>query len=127
MGKSQKTKLARKRAKRKKIIIWVVSITAIVAIAVAVTLYIVNQQDSRRVYVSDDQTITLNDDGTFEAVLYHGLNISGTYTESTEGSVVIITYFHDGITATGSLSGNVLNIPDEWQDDHGHSYNFTLK
>jgi len=127
MGKSQKTKLARKRAKRKKIITWVVSITAIVAIAVAITLYVVNQQNSKRVYVSDDQTITLNNDGTFEAVLYHGVNISGTYTESTEGSAVIITYNYDGITAIGSINGNVLNIPDEWQDDHGHGSYFTLK
>jgi len=127
MGKSQKTKLARKKAKRKKIITWVVSITAIVAIAVAVTLFIVNDQNSKRVYVSGDQTVTLKDDGTFKAVLYHDLSISGTYTESTDEGIVVVTYYYDGITANGSLSGNVLIVPDEWQDDHGHSYSFTLK
>jgi len=128
MGKSQKTKLARKKAKRKKIIIWVISITAVLAISAALILYFVNRENnSDRVYVSGDQTVTLNDDGTFKAELYHGVNISGTYTESTEGGVVIITYLHDGIVTTGTISGNTLIIPEEWEDDHGHGYNFTLK
>ena len=126
MGKSKKTKEAIRKAKRKKIITIIICTVVAVLIIAAAVFFILRQSDNR-VYVSDSNTIVLSSKGTFEARLYHGKSITGTYTESDENTVTVITFTHDGVTSTGMLAGNSLTIPDEWGDDHGHTYDFTLK
>jgi len=127
MGKSKKTKEAIKRAKRKKIITITACITVAAVIIAAVVFFVLDYQNNHRVYASGDSTVTLSGNGNFRATLYHGERIAGTYTESDENGVTVITFTHDGETSTGWLTGNSLTIPDEWDDDHGHGSNYTLK
>jgi len=127
MGKSKKTKEAIKRAKRKKIIMIAACITVAAVIVAAVIFFVLDYQNNHRVYASGDSTVTLSSNGNFRTKLYHGERITGTYTESDENGVTVITFTHDGKTSTGMLLGNNLTIPDEWDDDHGHGSNFTLR
>ena len=132
MGKSAKAKQARKRAKRKKIIITVVCIVIAAIIIAALVFYFLyqqtgDQQVGERVYALDDSAVTLHEDGSFNALLFHGAGYSGTYSEDTQGDVTIISFIYDGITATGWIIGNGLTLPDEWDDGHGHGHEFILR
>ena len=127
MGKSKKTKLAIKKARRKKRIITAVVCVAAVAIITAAVLITLNQQSDRRVYALGVNTITLSGDGTFDAQPGCAGSKSGTFSESLSGDATIITFTHDGMTANGRIVGNVLTIPDEWDDGHGHGTEFTLR
>jgi len=132
MGKSAKAKQARKRAKRKKIIITVVCIVVAAIIIAALVFYFLNQQNadqqgSERVYELGDGAVTLNDDGSFNAHLFHGDSYIGTYIEDIQGDVTIISFNYDGINATGWIIGNGLTLPDEWDDGHGHGHEFILR
>ena len=127
VGKSQKTKQARKRAKRKKIITIAVTCIVIIAIITAAVLIILNQQSDTRVYALGVNTITLSGDGTFDAQPGCAGSKSGTFSESLSGDVTIVSFTHDGMTANGRIVGNVLTIPDEWDDGHGHGTEFTLR
>jgi len=127
MGKSAKTKLARKRAKQKKIIIIIIcSVIAAVVIA-ALVFFFLNQQNSERVYAFADSTITLRDDGSFNALLFHDVSFNGTYSEITQDNTTIVSFTYDGITVNGRIVGKILTLPEEWDDDHGHGMEYTLK
>jgi len=127
MGKSKKTKEAVKRAKRKKIITIAACITVAAVIIAAVVFFVLDYQNNNRVYVSGDSSVTLSNNGNFRTKLYHGERITGTYTESYEDGVTMITFTHGGNTSTGILSGNNLTIPGQWDDGHGHGSVFTLR
>jgi len=127
MGKSAKTKLARKRAKQKKIIIIIIcSVIAAVVIA-ALVFYFLNHQSNERVYEFADSTITLRDDGSFDALLFHDVSFNGTYSETKQDNATNISFSYDGITVNGWIVGNTLTLPDEWDDDHGHGMEYTLR
>ena len=125
MTKNDRRKQAIKRDRQKKIITITVGVIIVLAIAV---IYIFNEyrQRDNRVFSGDNQSITLRGDGTFSALLSHNKTITGTYKESTEGGVTTVTFIYDGVTAEGKIEKNILNIPDEWDDKHGHSTSFPL-
>ena len=81
-----------------------------------------------RVFGTSDTGVTLNADNTFTASLYHGVAKAGTYTESTGNDGVIkIVFTVDGAESIGAIYNNVLTIPPEWADAHGHGSTFALQ
>ena len=99
---------------------------------ILITLVLISscgEKDSdHRFYGSGDLGVTLNDDLTFVANLYHGFSVSGTYTETTENGVTTVIYTSDdGIEYIGTISKNILTIPYEWGDAHGHGNTFALQ
>ena len=104
------------------------------AIAAAVVLFALgacsgsNNADTARIYANGANTITLNEDFTFSAKLPHGLTKSGTYSETVDAlGVTTIIFTVNGAQASGIIRNNVLSIPSEWEDSHGHGSNFALR
>ena len=126
MKKSERQAEAAKKARQKKII--TVSVCASVVLLIAALLiFNAYQRKDNRVFTDGHQTITLRSDGTFDAALAHNENWKGTYTEDTKNSVTTVTFVVDGTSVNGSIRNNILTIPDEWQDDHGHGSKLKLK
>ena len=116
---------ALKREKRKKIILIAVCAVLIAAIAAAIA-YTVYQNKTSRVFSDGNQRLILRDNGTFDANDFHGIRRRGTYTETDTGDVTIIEFIIDGRAEQGSIIGNVLTLPSEWDDSHGHGNVLTL-
>ena len=108
--------IAREKRKRARII--AISVTVVVIIAFF-AVYDWYQGKQTRLYSDGYQTVTLNANGTFTAKLAHESK-SGTYTESTSAGNTRISFIVDGKTDIGSIVGEVLTIPDAWDDHHGH-------
>jgi len=126
MSKSKSRKEAIRKAKRKKRIIYSVVITAAVLLIAAVIVFAVQQQRSARVYSDGSQSVTLNANGKFSAALSHDVKKSGKYTETTSGGVTTITFTSSGTSADGKIENDILSIPLEWADDHGHGTELAL-
>ena len=124
--KGNRRQEAMKRDKRKKRIIAAVCGAVLVTIAV---LLIVGQIQQRgtRTFISGRNSVTLNTDGTFRAALPHGVERSGTFTETTTDGVTTVSFNQGGTTVNGNIEDNVLTIPDEWDDGHGHPRSYTLQ
>ena len=126
MKKSERQAEAMRKAKQKKIIIISVCVSIVLIIA-ALLIFNAYQQKDNRVYSDGHQTITLRDDGSFTAALAHNEKWKGRYTEDTKNSVTTVTFVVDRTSVNGSIRNNILTIPDEWQDDHGHGSKLKLK
>jgi len=107
-----------RRDKRKKVAIISVCV-AVIAIIVFFAVYDWYQDRQTRVFTDGYQTVTLKGDGTFTARLAHDSR-NGRYTESTAAGVTSISFIVDGRTDIGFIEGDVLTIPDAWDDHHGH-------
>jgi len=92
-------------------------------------------QNQDRVFGSNRTGVILNADATFVANLYHGVVKTGTYAESTDADgVTTVTFTVDNNKpgtikdkVTGTIVDDVLTIPPEWRDSHGHSSAFVLQ
>ena len=116
--KARKEK-AIKQAKRKKIIIIAIIAVVIVALAIIIALFY-SRQKGTETYSSGGQTITLHNDGTFTANLAHGLSYEGSYEKTSDSDGTILIFTTGGTSVSGRVNGDILSIPDEWLDDHGH-------
>jgi len=115
-----------KRGKRKKAII--IAGCALAAIAVVgVLIFAIIEESNARVFVSGSNQIILFEDGRFSAILPHNVTKSGTFTETTEGNLTTVLFTHGGNTVSTNITGNVLRIPVEWEDGHGHNPLYTLR
>ncbi|MCL1823430.1 MAG: hypothetical protein FWG44_04435 [Oscillospiraceae bacterium] len=124
--------LALQEAKRKRTMIAVIVLVAVCVIAFAVFLF--TQQSSEREHLNDSrifeyggQTITLYSDNTFTANLSHGAFYSGTYNETPLDEFSLISFKTADDEVGGSIYNDVLTIPEEWDDGHGHGTEFALK
>ena len=114
------------RSKQKKVLALVcVSVVVIVVVVAALVVFNSPQQSADRVFTDGHQTITLYDDGTFVAALAHDMR-GGTYTQNTVNGVVTVTFLSDEVSVTSSIVDDVLSIPKEWQDAHGHGTQLPL-
>ena len=114
-----------KQKKRKKIIIITVCASLVV---VVISLFVFNalQKKGDRVFSDGLQTVTLRANGKFTAALAHDSR-AGTYTETKENGVTTISFTAEGATVTGDITDDVLTIPEEWGDSHGHGSKLKLK
>ncbi|MCL2695903.1 MAG: hypothetical protein FWE69_06215 [Clostridiales bacterium] len=102
-------------------------ICALLAAALLLSLGACGKKEDR-VFGSEELGVQLNADGTFTANLYHNDVKIGTYTEEKESNgVVIVAFVVDGEETLGTIVGNVLTIPEQWRDAHGHSSKFPLQ
>jgi len=95
-----------------------------------ITLFVFSSCSSKeRVFVYGQQTVTLKSDGTFVANLSHNETKSGTYTEENGEDIITVTFTYDNTSANGIIiiANNVLLVPDEWDDGHGHSHGVEFK
>jgi len=103
----------------------------------------INAQEHIRVFENGNANVRLFPDGTFIANLFHNTKITGTYTEMTDGREVAVLFTYSGInnisggvssfestgltTVVGGIVDNVLTIPEDWDDGHGHGMAFTFR
>jgi len=129
MNQKQRRAQARKEAKQKKIIIITVC-TLIILALVGFFLVDAFERGEERVFVNGRDSITLYEDGTFTASLPHGMNLSGTFTETTTDGLTAIAFTYDGRTEVGNIiDGEDLTIPHAWEVTcgHGHGSLFRLR
>jgi len=106
-----------KSTKNKKLIIWSVVILALLAL---VFILIFTNQGKVEKYSDGYQTIELYANGSFSANLYHGVEYKGNFSKSSTGSNEIIVFTVNDATFVAPVINNVLNLPSEWRDSHGH-------
>ena len=101
---------------------------AVVAIVVVVLLNR-TEEVGRRTFVSGANFVSLLDDNTFVAQLPHGLSKNGTYDETLdeETGITFVRFFVDGRNEIGTIQEDLLTIPSEWDDGHGHSVHYRLQ
>lgn len=125
MNKKERRDAAVKRAKRKKTII-ITACAAVVVVVAALAIVFSYLQGRNRVYTDGHQKVTLKHDGTFTAELAHETR-EGTYAESETGGIITVTFIVGGSSVEGLIADDVMTIPGEWQDDHGHGSLLWLK
>ena len=118
MDKKERKAQALKKAKRKKMIVAGVC-GLVVLVIVALIIFNAYQRSKIRVYTDGYQKVTLHDDGSFNAVLAHEVR-TGTYVESTEDGVIMVTFISGENSVNGSITNDSLALPEEWDDGHGH-------
>ena len=118
LSKKRKREEQQSRKKRNIIIGICAGVVVIAAIATLIAVN-VNRRSTERVYAGGNQTVVLRDNGFFIARLAHDTR-TGDYSERTSDGVTIISFTYNGITAEGTIEGNFLNLPREWDDHHGH-------
>ena len=99
----------------------------VIATVSAVGLIQQRGQEGPRIYTNGRSTISLRADGTFRASLPHGVVRNGTYSEVSIDGIITVAFVEGGITVNGTINGNVLTIPNEWDDGHGHPRNYILR
>jgi hypothetical protein len=120
-----KREKAIKKSKRKKAIAATILVLVTLG-AIGYLVYTSNQQNSAgadgnaEVYSHWGQTVRLLPDGTFNAVLAHRVRKNGTYTKTTEDDRVTVSFYVNGREEIGSIVNNILYMPGEWDDGHGH-------
>jgi len=123
--KAARRDAAIKKAKAKRKIMITVGILA--AVIVIGALIMISLQNNDRVFTAaGNQIITLYEDGSFTASLPHGISKEGMYMEQFEDDMSFILFFLEDRIEVGTLYGNILTPPIEWDDGHGHDREFIL-
>ena len=125
-GKQARRELARKKAKRDRLITIIVIVAVVLATATLIT-YTVIQNSMAEVFTDGEQTVRLRPDGRFRATLIHDNKYSGTYTKVDEIGVITITFSYGKDTAEAFLVYDQLYLPEEWDDGHGHDSNMLTR
>jgi len=118
---------AAKKAKMKKTLLFTACALVVVAIVALIVVDAIREDPVRVFSGRPNQVVSLRDDGTFTAHLPHGVAMSGTFTEETENGITTITFAQGRRTEVGHIEGNVLIIPQTWDDGCGHGREFTLR
>jgi hypothetical protein len=89
-------------------------------------------QEYIRVFENGNANIRLFPDGTFIANLFHNIKITGTYTEMTDGREIAVLFTHSCadnalVTVVGGIVNDILTIPEDWDDGHGHGMDFAYR
>ncbi|MDR2202975.1 MAG: hypothetical protein LBE76_01455 [Nitrososphaerota archaeon] len=129
MGRVRRGKqkhVAKKNSQSLVILVFVCIAIAVVVGAIVIFNGLSEQESDVRVFTAGSQIVSLYDDGVFSAQLAHSVAKSGTYSESVVGDVTTVIFMCDGKTEEGSIVGNVLTLPGEWGDGHGHGSKFIL-
>jgi len=104
---------------------------------------VINVREYIRVFENGNANVRLFPDGTFIANLFHNTKITGTYTEMTAGYETAVLFTYSGInnisggissfestglvTVVGGIVEDVLTIPIDWDDGHGHGMDFAFR
>ena len=98
-----------------------------------------------RVFENGTASVKLFPDGTFIANLFHNSKITGTYVELVDDASgdIAVKFSYNGMsvpsdggitfgvtgftTVVGSIVDNVLTLPEDWDDGHGHGMEFSYR
>ena len=125
MNKKERQAQALKKAKQIKML----TVGICVSVALVITALLVfhwQQQRQNRVYTDGHQTVTLRGNGAFTAVLAHETR-TGTYAESAGNDAIIVTFISEGESVNGKIANDLLFLPEEWDDGHGHVSQLMVK
>ena len=100
--------------KNKRVIIWS---AIIIMLAVVLIIASNNENKAAEIYSDGYQKIELFTNGKFSANLYHDVKYTGSFSKN-ENS---ITFTANGKTFEAPIANDVLVLPTEWRDSHGHS------
>jgi len=123
MAKKQKKLNAIKKTRIKKIVIGLCSLVLVIAL-----VFILGSKFTQKsveipvdieIYSYHGQTIQLFADGRFSAALAHNVK-NGTYTKTNENSEISVLFNINGNIEVGRIINNLLYLPREWDDGHGH-------
>jgi len=126
MSKSERREIAVKKAKRKKIIITSVCSLLAIFIIGAIIYAATRPEVESRLYSSGTQSINLYVNGRFTFVDCQ-FTRAGVYTEIADGDDIKVEFVHRNVTVYGTLSGDILTIPDEWDSGKGHDPRLRLQ
>jgi len=126
--RQRKLEQAKKKKKQNKIVLLIIAV-AIVAVIAAAIGFFAYQASKDRVYTAEDglTSVTLHDNGKFTVRFAHVGEGRGTYAEVAEDGAITVSFTINNMTADGRIEGDVLIIPEEWDDGHGHSTRLVLK
>ena len=116
--KSNRVNEAVQREKRRRNRIIAVSVVVILMVT-AFALFDWYRQSKTRVFSDGHQTITLNYNMSYAAKLAHETH-EGIYSEKVDNGVTTITFNTGAESVEGFIHGDVLTLPEEWDDGHGH-------
>jgi len=118
--KLQRKLNAIKKARIKRIII--IGVCALIGLALILSRVNFNSRSGNNAerYSDGGQTVSLHQDGSFTAVLAHNNRKSGTYTRTTEGDRISVSFNEDGNISVGRIANGALHLPHEWDDGHHH-------
>jgi len=127
--KKQRREAAQKRAKKQRITITAACASVVVVAIFAAITYMVTRPDSRVFAVTGGQSVTLYENGRFNAHLFHNFNISGTFTEDMSENVTTISFTHGSNTVSSQIENDILILPIPWRATcrvHSHEIEFPL-
>ena len=126
MKKAERRAIAQKKAKRKKIIL--ISVCGFIGVAIlAAIIYSATRPEvPSRLYATGPQSVELFDDGRFRFVDCQSIRV-GRYTETIDGTDITLEFVLSNVTVYGSISGNILTIPNEWDSGKGHNPQLRLQ
>jgi len=122
--KLKKQEAIRKAKKRRMILIIVATVFSLAIIALIVLAFI--QSGQQRVFTDGRQQVILNNNGSFTSRDAHGRTRQGTFTETSDGGLITVSFTEGGTTAIGTIENNVLTIPSEWDDGCRHNPHLPL-
>ena len=125
LGKQARRELARKKAKRNRMIAITV-VSAVLLIAATLITYTVIQNSLAEVYTDGEQTVSLRPNGRFRAELAHE-NYRGSYKKTEEDGATVVTLTYGKASVVAHLYDDQMELPEEWNDDHGHGDVLTKK
>ena len=100
-------------------------------------------RDHIRVFENGNTNIRLFPDGTFVANLFHNSKKTGIYSELTQNNETAVLFTYGGtlslegvvssfdsaglLTVVGGIVEDVLTLPEDWDDGHGHGLDFAFR
>ena len=118
-NKNARREMARKKARLKRNILIIAGAAVLVAVIVIVIITSVSSAMTER-YSDGYASVELRPDWTFSAALYHNERFAGTYSKSESDGETLVYFYHNGITALGTINEHGFTIPREWEDGHSH-------
>ena len=129
-GKGTRRQEAMKKNKRQLRIIAAICALVIAAVVAFIVIQQIQQnarERENRVFALGGSSVTLRPDGTFNALMPHGVERNGTFGENRDDEISTVSFTQGDRTVFGSIVGDVLVIPPEWDDGCGHGTAFTLR
>jgi hypothetical protein len=123
MSKNAIRAKAVKQKQKKRILISVCAVLAMFVLVIVIYSCSRSKQqntETTEIYSRFGQTVQLYPDGKFIAILAHNVRKSGTYTKTNESGRITVSFYVNNNVEIGWIINNVLHIPREWDDGHGH-------
>ena len=113
---------AEKKARKKRLAL-VGAIAAAALIGVVALAFQGLRLAGAEVYGYSGQRVRLFADGRFDASLPHGMSFKGKYSKDPWiPGEISVAFVYGGGAVTGWIAGDMLLLPLEWDDGHGHAH-----